>query len=200
MYFNLKKSRVFYIALSAFLLMFIINHSNTIVKTVEVFKTNIEIGKVEKQGYRNYSALDGKLRFLMPSTWEVWEQSFSGGEILYHLNFLAPNKRIRGFIQIWKMEKPLEQFLEDSEKSPADSVEYKFYSRKEIIVNGIKGFLVQYEKANSKGNTYRTYESFLQGSDGHIYRASFYMQGKHWRNYHTISFNKIIQSFKIKQE
>ena len=199
MNFRLKKSKVFYIALSTFLIMFIINYSNTILNTVEVFQTNIEMGKVEKQGYKNYSALDGQLRFLLPSTWETWEQNFSGGEILYHLNFLAPNKRIHGFIQIWKMEKPLEQFLEESEESPVDTADYKFYSRKEIIVNNNKGFLVQYEKPNNQGKTYRAYDSFLQDGNGHIYRASFYMTGKHWRNYYTISFNKIIQSFKIKQ-
>ncbi len=199
MNFYLKKSKVFYIALSAFLIMFIINYSGTIFSTVDVFKTNIEMGKVEKQGYKNYSVLGGRLKFLLPSSWETWEQSFSGGEILYHLNFLAPNKRIHGFIQIWKTEKSLEQFLEESEESPADTTDYKFYSRKEIMVNDNKGYLVQYEKPNNQGKTYRAYDSFLQDESGHIYRASFYMQGKQWRNFYTITFNKVIQSFKIKE-
>lgn len=195
---SIKKNKVFYIALFAFLIMVIMNSSDKILNTVEVFKTNIEIEKVEKQGYKNYNVLNDTFKFSLPSTWNAWEQSFSGGEIVYHLNFLSPNKKIHGFIQAWKMEKPLAQFLEESEKASVDSMEFKFYSKKEILVNKNKGFLIQYERPNNKGNLYRAYDSFLEDGKGNIYRASFYMQGKHWRNYYTIIFNKIIQSFKIK--
>ena len=39
---------------------------------------------------------------------------------------------------------------------------------------------------------------FLEDGDGNIYRASFYTEGKDWRQYYTIIFNRIIQSFRIK--
>ena len=65
-------------------------------------------------------------------------------------------------------------------------------------MNDRKGFLVQYERPNSKGSLYRSYDCFLQDNDNGIYRASFYMEKKHWKNYYTIIFNKIIKSFKIK--
>lgn len=194
----ISKSKVFQIALFAFLILAAASYSDKIILTVEVFKTNLEIGKVEKRGFEYYNVLDSSFQFALPDDWNTWEQNFSGGEIVYHLNFLSRNKKIHGFIQVWQMEKTLSQFLVESEKSSVDSKEYKLYNKKEITVNDIKGFLVQYERPNSKGSLYKSYDCFLQDNDNGIYRASFYMEKKHWKNYYTIIFNKIIKSFKIK--
>ncbi len=194
----ISKSKVFQIALFAFLILAAASYSDKIILTVEVFKTNLEIGKVEKRGFEYYNVLDSSFQFALPDDWNTWEQNFSGGEIVYHLNFLSRNKKIHGFIQVWQMEKTLSQFLVESEKSSVDSKEYKLYNKKEITVNDRKGFLVQYERPNSKGSLYRSYDCFLQDNDNGIYRASFYMEKKHWKNYYTIIFNKIIKSFKIK--
>lgn len=194
----ISKSKVFQIALFAFLILAAASYSDKIILTVEVFKTNLEIGKVEKRGFEYYNVLDSSFQFALPDDWNTWEQNFSGGEIVYHLNFLSRNKKIHGFIQVWQMEKTLSQFLAESEKSSVDSKEYKLYNKKEITVNDRKGFLVQYERPNSKGSLYRSYDCFLQDNDNGIYRASFYMEKKHWKNYYTIIFNKIIKSFKIK--
>ena len=194
----ISKSKVFQIALFAFLILAAASYSDKIILTVEVFKTNLEIGKVEKRGFEYYNVLDSSFQFALPDDWNTWEQNFSGGEIVYHLNFLSQNKKIHGFIQVWQMEKTLSQFLAESEKSSVDSKEYKLYNKKEITVNDRKGFLVQYERPNSKGSLYRSYDCFLQDNDNGIYRASFYMEKKHWKNYYTIIFNKIIKSFKIK--
>lgn len=194
----ISKSKVFQIALFAFLILAAASYSDKIILTVEVFKTNLEIGKVEKRGFEYYNVLDSSFQFALPDDWNTWEQNFSGGEIVYHLNFLSRNKKIHGFIQVWQMEKTLSQFLVESEKSSVDSKEYKLYNKKEITVNDRKGFLVQYERPNSKGSLYKSYDCFLQDNDNGIYRASFYMEKKHWKNYYTIIFNKIIKSFKIK--
>lgn len=195
---TVKKSKVFYIAFIAFLIMMAMNFSDNFIRTAEVFKENIEIEKVERQGYKNYDVLEGNFKFSLPSTWNAWEQSFAGGEIIYHLNFMSPNKKIHGFIQAWKLNKPLAQFLEESEKAAVGPVDFKFYNKKEIMVNRNNGFLVQYERPNDKGNLYRAYEGFLQDDKGNIFRASFYTEAKDWRKYYTIIFNRIIQSFKIK--
>ncbi len=195
---SIKKSKVFYIALIAFLIMMAMNFSDDFIRTAEVFKANIEIEKVERQGYKNYDVLEGNFKFSLPSTWNAWEQSFAGGEIIYHLNFMSPNKKIHGFIQAWKLNKPLAQFLKESEKAAVGPVDFKFYNKKEIMVNRNKGFLIQYERPNDKGNLYRAYEGFLEDDKGNIYRASFYTEAKDWRKYYTIIFNRIIQSFKIK--
>lgn len=195
---SIKKSKVFYIALAAFLIMMAMNFSDNFMRTAEVFKANIEIEKVERQGYKNYNVLEGNFKFSLPSAWNAWEQNFSGGEIAYHLNFMSPNKKIHGFIQVWKLDKPLAQFLEESEKAAVGNVDFKFYNKKGIIADRNKGFLIQYERPNDKGNLYRAYEGFIEDGKGNIYRASFYTEGKDWRQYYTIIFNRIIQSFKIK--
>ena len=47
---------------SAIALTFIFNDFfNKISSTVEVFRANIELQKMEKQGYKNYDVLDGSL-------------------------------------------------------------------------------------------------------------------------------------------
>lgn len=195
---SLKKGMTFYIALIAFLLMMVMNFSDNFIRTAEVFKANIEIEKIERQGYKNYDVLGSTFKFSIPSSWNAWEQNFTGGEIIYHLSFISPNKKIHGFIQAWKLAKPLSQFLEESEKAAVGAVDFKFYNKKEIMVNRNKGFLIQYERPNDKEKLYRAYEAFLEDGNGTIYRASFYTEEKDWRQYYTIIFNRIIQSFKIK--
>ncbi len=195
---NIKNYKVFIISLSAFFIIFVLNYSDKVLRTVEVFTTNYEVEKIERQGYKSYSVLNGNFQFSLPSSWKTWEQSFTGGEIIYHLNLMSPNKRIHGFIQVWEMEKPLPEFLEESEKSSVEPVDYKFYSKKEVTVNKNNGFLVQYEKPDNKGSSYRAYDCFLQGDNSLIYRTGFYMEGKHWKNYYTVIFNRVIKSIKIK--
>lgn len=194
----ITKRNVLYIAVIAFILIFSMTFYNKIWITVEVFKANIELQKMEKQGYKNYEVLDGSFKFSIPSSWNAWEQKFVGGEIIYNLNYITPNKKIYGFIQVWKMDKPLAEFLEESKKAAVGAVDFKNYDAKEITVNRKKGFLVQYIRARDNEGYIRAYEAFLDGGDGRIFRASFFTDERDWRRYYPLMFNRIIQSFNIK--
>lgn len=193
-----KKHYAFYAAAIVLMIMLTMIFYDRISATASVFKANIELEKMERQGYKDYDVLDGNFKFSIPSSWDAWEQKFSGGEIIYHLNYMTPNKKIHGFIQVWKMDKPLAEFLEESKKSAVGSVDFKSYSSKEIMVNRNKGFLVQYERAKDTEGYYRAYEAFLEDGKGMIYRASFFTDEKDWRKYYPLMYNRIIQSFKIK--
>ncbi|MDD2481142.1 MAG: hypothetical protein WCY24_00625 [Lutispora sp.] len=195
---SFKKHYAFYTAAVALALILTMTFYGRISNTVTVFQANIELEKMERQGYKSYNVLDGTFKFSIPASWHAWEQKFVGGEIVYHLNFITPNKKIHGFIQAWKMDKPLEKFLEESKKSAVGPVDFKTYSSKEIMVNRNKGFLVQYERAKETEGYYKAYEAFLEDGKGMIYRASFFTDEKDWRNYYPLMYNRIIQSFKIK--
>lgn len=166
--------------------------------SITAFKTNNEIKKVEKQIYKSYSALQGKFKFQLPDAWTTWNETFSGGEILYHLNFISPDKKIHGFIQIWKLDMPLKQFIENSKKAAVGPVDFKYFKTKEIMSGRKKGYLVDYVRSNGKGEYYRSYEAFIEGGEGFIYRASFFTKENDWKQYYIIIFNRIIQSFDIK--
>lgn len=194
----INKRNVLLVAVIAFILTFTMTFYNKIWSTVEVFKANIELQKMEKQGYKNYEVLDGSFKFSIPSSWNAWEQKFVGGEIIYNLNYITPNKKIYGFIQVWKMDKPLAEFLEESKKAAVGAIDFKNYDAKEITVNRKKGFLVQYVRARDNDGYIRAYEAFLEGGDGRIYRASFFTDERDWRRYYPLMFNRIIQSFNIK--
>ena len=105
---------------------------------------------------------------------------------------------IYGFIQVWNMEKPLGEFLEESKKAAVGAVDFKNYDLKEIMVNRKKGYLLEYIRARDNEGYIRAYEAFVDGSNGRIYRASFYTDEKDWRRYYPLMFNRIIQSFSIK--
>lgn len=194
----INKRYVLYVAVITLIFVFTMTFYGKIYNTVEVFKANIELQKIEKQGYKSYEVLDGSFKFSIPSSWNAWEQKFMGGEIIYNLNFATPNKKIHGFIQVWQMEKPLAEFLEESKKAAVGAVDFKEYDTKEIMVNRKKGFLVQYIRARDNEGYIRAYESFLDGGNGRIYRASFYTDERDWRRYYPLMFNRIIQSFNIK--
>ncbi|SHJ01345.1 hypothetical protein [Lutispora thermophila] len=194
----ISKRYVLYVAVIAFIFVFTMTFFNKIYNTVEVFKANIEMQKIEKQGYKSYEVLDGSFRFSIPSSWNSWEQKFIGGEIIYNLNFMTPNKKIHGFIQVWQMEKPLAEFLEESKKAAVGAVEFKEYDEREITVNRKKGFLIRYSRAKDNEGYIKAYEAFLDGGNGRIYRASFFTDEEDWRRYYPLMFNRIIQSFNIK--
>ena len=194
----LKRHYASYVAAMVLLVMLMLTFYGRISDTAAVFKANIELQKMERQGYKDYEVLDGSFKFSIPASWSAWEQKFMGGEIIYDLNYITPNKKIHGFIQVWKIDKPLSQFLEEAKNAAVDSTDFKFYNLKEIMVNRNKGYLLQYERPKDTGGYYRSYEAFLEDGKGKIYRASFYTDEKDWRKYYPLMFNRIIQSFRIK--
>ena len=76
----ISKSKVFQIALFAFLILAAASYSDKIILTVEVFKTNLEIGKVEKRGFEYYNVLDNFFNLLCLIL-EYVEQNFRVGRL-----------------------------------------------------------------------------------------------------------------------
>ncbi len=162
------------------------------------FINNHELMKVEKQAYKTYSALDGKFSFKLPSDWKAWNETFGGNEIIYHMYFVAPDNRLHGMVQVWKLEKPLKQFLEESKKSAVGVIDFKYYNIKEIMPNKKKGYLIEYSRAVDDGKYIKAQEAFIEGDANEVYRLSFYSNENDWKSYYPLIFNKVLKSFEIK--
>ena len=166
---------------------------------VAAFKENIEAEKASKQLLEPYNVMDNTFHFELPDKWDTNEVSFAGGEILYHMNFTSQDKRIHGFVQVWKLSKPLKQFIDASKESAVGVVDFKYFDVKEIMINNKKGYLIDYSRANSQGDYNRAYEVFVEGCTDKVYRMSFFVPEKEWRNYYKVHFDKIIHTMNIKK-
>lgn len=166
---------------------------------VIAFKENIEEERASKQLLEAYNVMDNTFHFELPDSWKTNELSFTGGEVLYHMNFISQDKRIQGFVQVWKLSKPLKQFIEESKKSAVGVVDFKNFSIKEIMTDNKKGYLLDYSRANQQGEYYKAYEAFVEGPSNKMYRVSFFMPEKDWRNYYKAMFDRIIHTIRIQK-
>jgi len=165
-----------------------------------VFKENIEVNRLNKQLFEGYNVMDDTFHFELPGSWDTYEASFAGGEILYHMNFISQDKRIHGFVQVWNISEPLEQFIQESKKSAVGVVDFKYFDIKEIMVDNKIGYIIDYSRANQKGEYNRAYEAFVQGFSNKVYRMSFYVSEKEWKDYYKAIFDRMIHSIRIKKE
>lgn len=161
------------------------------------FKDNVDARKASKQLFEAYNVMDNTFHFELPDSWNTNEVSFTGGEILYHLSFTSQDSRIHGFVQVWKLSEPLKQFVEKSKKSAVGAVDFKYFDIKEIMSDNKKGYLLEYSRANSKGEYIKAYEAFIEGYSNNIYRLSFFVPEREWRNYYKVLFDRIIHTVKI---
>ena len=66
------------------------------------------------QEFSSYKSLEGKFSFDYPAAFILKPQEFTGGEILYHIDFRNKEGTIHGFVQVWNMPGKLEDFLGNS--------------------------------------------------------------------------------------
>lgn len=180
------------IALSA-----IFMYSGRLPEAYAAFKANAEAKKVSRQLFEAYNVMDNTFHFELPDSWYTHEISFTGGEILYHMNFTSHDNRIHGFVQVWKLSEPLKQFVEKSKESAVGVVDFKYFDIKEIMSDNKNGYLLDYSRADPSGEYTKAYEAFIEGFSNKVYRLSFFVPEKEWRNYYKILFDRIIHTVKI---
>ena len=181
------------------LALFLISVDFTFSPIAATFKNSMEYQKAERQALKKYSALQGKFEFYLPTDWTTMEETFSGGEIIYNIFFTSKDKKVHGFVQVWDINKPLKQFIDESKQAAVGVIDFKYYKVKEIIINNNKGYLLDYSRKNNNNNYIKSYETFIEGSNGRIYRASFFVEEKNWKPNYIILFNRITRSFVIKK-
>jgi len=181
------------------LALFLISVDFTFAPIAATFKNSLEYQKAERQPLKKYSALQGKFEFYLPTDWTTMEETFSGGEIIYHIYFMSKDKKVHGFVQVWDINKSLKQFIDESKQAAVGVIDFKYYRVKEITINSNKGYLLDYSRKDNNNKYIKSYETFVEGSNGRIYRASFFVEEQNWKQNYLILFNRITRSFEIKK-
>ncbi len=167
------------------------------VPSIEAFKHNRLAASANQQLFKTYSALDGTFKYQLPEAWTTREESFSGGEVVYHMYFLSKDKLISGYVQVWKLNQPLKQFIDVSKNAAAGAADFKFLNTKEIMSGNRPGYLLEYSRPNAGGDYYRGYEAFVQGSGNKVYRISFFVLERDWKNHYPILFDRMINAMEV---
>lgn len=147
---------------------------------------------------QKYEALDKKLSYKLPSEWATEQRNFSGGEIIYHNDFIAKDSKIHGFVEAWNLNKDLRTFLEESKKISSEQNLYKDYSINPIIINNRDGYLVSYTIVTPSNESVKGYEYFLRNKDK-FFRFSFFVRENNFKENMPTIFKTIVQTLNYKE-
>lgn len=142
----------------------------------------------------NYESLEGKFSFDYPSAFIISEETFTGGDILYHIDFRHRQDSAHGFIQVWKLAGPLKEFLEKSRETSRKT--YKYFKTSNIELNGVQGYQWDYAVLTQNG-LYKGMEVFLEQNE-RMYRLSYFVPESKWDKKQSELFQIMAKSFKIK--
>lgn len=151
--------------------------------------------KPETREFSDYESLEGSFSFKYPSAFVIKPQNYTGGDILYHIDFHDREGKAHGFVQVWNMPGDLGVFLKNSLE--ASHKTYKFFDAKRIKINGVTGYQWDYSVLTGSGY-YRGAEAFLQSGD-RMYRLSYFVPEEDWNAKQSELFEKMVHSFKIRQ-
>lgn len=140
----------------------------------------------------NYKSIEGNFSFAYPSAFELNEKTFTGGEILYHVDFHDNQNVVHGFMQVWNFSEELGTFLEKAKNSSQQ--EYKYFVSNNIEINNMNGYLWDYVVAVGN-NYYKGMEIFLT-KEGRMYRMSYFIPENKWDDKQSRLFWKMAKSLK----
>jgi hypothetical protein len=143
--------------------------------------------------FLKYKSIDGNISFDYPSAFVISEKTFSGGEILYHIDFHDNQNVVHGFVQVWTLSEDLGTFLKKSTDSSQNN--YKYFITKPIEINDLKGYSWDYSVAVDD-HYYKGMEIFLS-KEGRMYRMSYFLPEDKWDEKQLRQFWKMVKSMKV---
>ena len=144
----------------------------------------------------DFKALTGKISYKLPTGWTTQERKFSSDEILYHNDFESSDALIHGFVEAWKNRGGLKTFLENSRNISEKQNSIKDYKINDIVINGRKGYLVQYSMNITGKNWYKAYEYFIEDKN-QFYRFSFFTRDANFKETYGAIFESIVETLKV---
>lgn len=145
------------------------------------------------QKFSSFKSPAGGFSFDYPSIFSIGQQMFEGNEIEYHIDFYDGQKIARGFVQVWNMPYPLDEFLQKSKESSLQ--DYKSFRSIPVKINGMPGYHWDYTVLGGDGKFYKGSEVFLK--KGHkMYRISYFVPESMWDESQQEIFRNIVNSFK----
>lgn len=147
---------------------------------------------------KKYEIPEVKFFYKLPSNWTTKQQSFTGGEIIYHNDFTSEDATIHGFVQVWSIKEDLKSFLEKSQSQSQQYAEYAEYNITPIVVKKHEGYVMTYIMNTSKEVNYKGYEYFVKDKDKFI-RFSFYVRDINFKENMPTIFKTIVDTFEAKE-
>lgn len=139
----------------------------------------------------NYNEADGRLKFSLPSDWGFMKDNVTGDEVEYSGSFISDDKKIKGLIQLWKLDMNIYDFLEDSAYISKGQNKVYDYSINDIKIGNRKFILVRYKMEDEKGDIYLAYEYFLPKGN-QFARMSFFINQKNFKEAYGGMFEAIV--------
>ena len=149
--------------------------------------------RVEK--FINYESLEGKFSFDYPSAFIIRKAAFTGGDILYHIDFHDRDGSSHGFVQVWNFPGGLKEFLDKSKETSSQN--FNYFKTGDIEINGIKGILWDYAVLTQNGYFKGMEVFFKQG--GRMYRLSYFLPEDKWDEKQSEIFWNMAESLKIQE-
>lgn len=135
-----------------------------------------------------------EITFQYPDALRLDEIINLGQEIKIHMNYHHTNNKVHGFFQVWKLNRNLEEFLDESKKY--SSMTFINFNESAIKVKGLNGFMWEYVFMDTK-NDIKGFEAFLENGN-EMYRFSMFVSNTDYKPQYKRIFKRMFQSLRIK--
>ncbi|HAA24976.1 MAG TPA: hypothetical protein DCE11_02475 [Ruminiclostridium sp.] len=136
-----------------------------------------------------------EITFQYPDALRLDEIINLGQEIRIHMNFHHTNNKVHGFFQVWKLDRNLEEFLNESKKY--SSMTFINFSESAIKVQELNGFMWEYVFMDTK-NDIKGFEVFLENGN-EMYRFSMFVLSTDYKPQYKRIFKRMYKSLRIKK-
>ncbi|MBP1866113.1 hypothetical protein BD780_003966 [Clostridium tetanomorphum] len=148
---------------------------------------------------KEYKALDGEVKYKLPSEWNTEEKTFQGDEIIYHNDFQSKDFKIHGFVEVWNMDEDLEDFLRRSEQISKKQNIIKNYKMEKEKINNTEWYSINYLIEGPEKSNFRSSEYFKKYNN-RLFRFSFFVREENFKENMPTIFKAIVQTLRYDKE
>lgn len=156
--------------------------------------TNYTFRKPAEHKFSALESTEEQCVFDCPTAIFMENRELPGNEILYHITFHDSTGKQQGFVQVWKLTEPVEQFLTQAKRASDGSAENFRTSRAGI--GNTTGYLWNYSFLGEHRTYYKGSELFFK-KDDRLYRFSYFVPENQWSWKQEKTFWKMAGSFKV---
>jgi hypothetical protein len=157
-------------------------------KPVSLMQNNIK-------SLKEYKALEGNFTYKLPSEWVTGIQSFPGNQIIYHNDFVADDLLTSGFVQVWREQDDLKEFLDRSREVAEEQNKVQGYKIKNIKIKDREAYSIKYI-ITSKEVAYIAHEYFIKYNKGFV-RFAFFSRYDNFNEDKTALYDSILETISL---
>lgn len=157
--------------------------------THKAMDTQVSINIDEVQ-YRDYTGLDGRFTYKLPSGWKTVDEKQEGSEIIYSISFSSGDNKIHGCTQVWNLNRPAIGFISEFIKCFPGISSFRNLNIEPVKIEGRDGYILQYSKKDDNNKYKKCFEVFIFEEGSNLQRFAFQMDDSLWKNeYRTFLLN-----------